>query len=51
VKARVRFVEILPSGGLNDWNDAIRSLSRDADSRGRHELTMLPKAKFHFGTT
>jgi predicted nuclease with TOPRIM domain len=26
-KARVRFVEILPPGGLNDWNDAIRSVS------------------------
>jgi hypothetical protein len=26
VKARVRFVEILPPGGLNDWNDTIRSL-------------------------
>jgi hypothetical protein len=51
VKARVRFAEILPSGGLNDWNDAIRSLSRGADSRGRHELTMLPKAKFHLDTT
>jgi hypothetical protein len=51
VKARVRFAEILPSGGLNDWNDAIRSLSRGADSRGRHEMTMLPKAKFHSGTT
>jgi hypothetical protein len=26
VKACVRFVEILPPDGLNDWNDAIRSL-------------------------
>ena len=25
--ARVRFTEILPPDGLNDWNDAIRSVS------------------------
>jgi hypothetical protein len=50
VKARVRFAEILPSGGLNDWNDAIRSLSRGTDSRGQHELTMSPIAKSRSGT-
>ena len=27
VKARVRSAEILPPDGLNDWNDAIRSVS------------------------
>ena len=27
VKAGVRFAEILPPEGLNDWNDAIRSVS------------------------
>ena len=35
VKARVRFAEILPPDGLNDRNDAIRSVSRD-NSRGQH---------------
>ena len=50
VEACVSFAEILPPGGLNDWNDAIRSLSRGADSRGQHELTMSPIAKFRFGT-